>query len=755
MNDPDNLIYEFGPFLLEPHVRRLSRNGESVSLAAPEFELLMLLVRNRGRVVEKSEIMTAVWPDVEVEENNLTVRMSTLRRALGESKGYHPYIQTVSGRGYCLTAEVKEVPSPPITETVETVALDRSAAASSDAEPKSYEEQLVPSGSDVAPPSGDSVPHHVPRRKWEIRRFTLYAVLAVVLLATFLAYLVLRPRKTGESQAPAQSMKISRITQTGRVQWATLSPDGQHIAYAESDGELSSLWLQRVGPNNPLQLHPPAKLTYKDPSFSRDGNTLYYSKCQPGCRLYKMPVLGGVETALGFRADSRVAFSPDGKRMAYVRSEVEASGLVAVRMFVANADGTGEEALNWQGGGTSYQGGTPAWSPDGKVIALSIMLTEGGRSRMKVIGLGVADRTESTLIQSWNYIKDVVWLPDGSGFIINGRDDSAGAEPRMQVWRVPLTGGEARRITNDLSNYTSISLSVDGRTLIALQWQGTSGLWVAPAENPSAAAQVTVGTLDRRDGNVGLSVAPDGRLIYVSDHSGKKDLWSINADGTNLRQLTDGSHRDLTPVVSPDGRYIVFQSCRSNADSDRTYNIWRVDADGRNPTQLTRGTYDSEPTFSPDGQSVVYVSHDGHVPKLRRVPIGGGEPVPLTDEFSQHPGFSPDGKMLVYYRMNQKQRDQRHLVFIPAQGGAPIKTIPAPNNFGSIMRWAPAGDSLWYRDNTLTSIWLLPLDGTPPSALLKLRNQTLSTFSFSQDGRRLAYSSGSQLRDVVLITRFN
>jgi len=197
----------------------------------------------------------------------------------------------------------------------------------------------------------------------------------------------------------------------------------------------------------------------------------------------------------------------------------------------------------------------------------------------------------------------------------------------------------------------------------------------------------------------------------------------------------------------------VFQSCRNG--SDRTFNIWRVDADGRNRTQLTRGTYDSEPTFSPDGESVIYVANEEHLPRLRKVPIDGGEPVPVTEEFSQHPTFSPDGKVLAYYRMNQKQRDQRHLVFIPAQGGAPIKTLPAPKNFGSVMQWAPAGDSLWYRDNTLTSIWVLPLDGTPPSLLIKLSNQTLSTFSFSQDRRRLVYSSGPQLSDVVLITRFN
>jgi Tol biopolymer transport system component/DNA-binding winged helix-turn-helix (wHTH) protein len=753
LNAPDNLIYGFGPFLLEPHARRLSRHGESVPLAAPEFELLLLLVRNRGRVVEKREIMATVWPDAEVEENNLTVRMSSLRRALGERKGYHPYIQTVAGRGYCLVTQAKELHAQPGTGTPETVANTQGvpgAAVRLGGEPEAGDEQPVPSGSAVARRSGGGVLLAAARRKWEIRGLRLYALLLVGLLATSLFYGVLGRQRGGESQAPAQSMRMSRATQTGRVAWAAVSPDGQNIAYVERDGELHSLWLQRAGTNNPLQLLPPAKLTYKDPSFSRDGNTLYYSKCQPGCQLNRMPILGGVETALPVRADSPVTFSPDGRRMAYVWVAVAGTS-TEVSLMVSNADGTGEEALNSRRGGIAYQGGAPAWSPDGKVIALPILVGEGEQTHMKVIGVGVADRAESTLTsQRWRFIKDVAWLPDGGGLVINGRDEASAPELAMQIWRVPLTGGEARRISNDLNNYWRIGISADGSTLMALQLQSTSGLWIAPAEDPSAAAQVTRGTLDRHDGNLGLSVTPDGRLIYVSDLSGKRDLWSINADGSGLRQLTDGSHKDFFPAMTPDGRYVVFESTRDGA-----HGIWRADADGRNPARLTRGPYDSEPACSPDGKWVVYVSDDGGLPKLRKVPVEGGEPVPLTDEFAQHPAFSPDGKVIAYYRMDKQRRERRDIVFIPAQGGAPIKTLPAPKNFGSVMRWSPAGDSLSYRDNTLTGLWRLPLDGTPPGPLMNLRGQRLLTFCYSQDGRRLAYAGGPNLSDVILITRFN
>ena len=718
-----NVIYEFGPFLLEPLARRLSRHGESVPLAGPEFELLLLLVRNHGRVVEKREIMEAVWPDAVVEENNLTVRMSSLRRALGETKGYHPYIQTVTGRGYCLITPAKELPAELGTHTPDT--------------------QKIISGPAVAVPL-------LARRKWEIRGFKLYALLLVGLLVPLLIYGVMRRRNGREWEATVQ-FKMSWVTHTGRVAWAAISPDGQQIAYVERDVDLHSLWLQRAGTNNPLQLLPPAKLTYKELAFSRDGDTLYYSKCEPSCKLHKMPVLGGVETALPVRSDCPVTFSPDGKRMAYARVDTVGTE-TEMSLLIANADGTGEEVLYSRPGGVSYQNGAPAWSPDGKLIAVPILVDDSGRSYMKVVGVRVADRVEYTLTaQHWRWIKDVSWLPDGSGLIINGRDEASAPELAMQIWRVPLGGGEPRRITNDLNNYMRTSVSADGSTLMALQVQWTSSLSIAPAENPSAGVPVTHGTMDRQDGSLGLSIAPDGRLIYVSVLSGKRDLWAINADGTGLRQLTDGPHRDDYPVVTPDGRYVVFESTR-----DGTHSIWRVDADGRNPTQLTRGRYDDEPVCSADGKWVLYIGNDdGKSPRLRKVPIEGGEYVALTEEFAQHPAVSPDGKVIAYYFMDQKQRERREIVFIPWQGSTPIKRVPAPKNFGSIMRWAPAGDSLSYHDNTLTGIWRMPVDGTTPTPLMNLRGERISTFCYSPDGRRLAYASGPSLSDVILITQFN
>ncbi|HEV8369081.1 MAG TPA: winged helix-turn-helix domain-containing protein [Pyrinomonadaceae bacterium] len=100
--------FEFGPFRLDVSERLLSRDGEPVPVTAKVFELLVLLIRNRGHALSKDDLMSKLWPDTIVEENNLTVNMSALRKALSDDSTHPQYIETVPRRGYRFVAEVKE-----------------------------------------------------------------------------------------------------------------------------------------------------------------------------------------------------------------------------------------------------------------------------------------------------------------------------------------------------------------------------------------------------------------------------------------------------------------------------------------------------------------------------------------------------------------------------------------------------------------------------------------------------------------------
>src|SRR5579862_9200504 len=107
MATPVNVLYEFGPFQLDPPERLLLCDGKPVSLPPKAFDLLLALVDRSGHLVEKDELLKIVWPGAFVEEGNLAVTVSLVRKALNDDRGHHKYIETVSKRGYRFVAEVK------------------------------------------------------------------------------------------------------------------------------------------------------------------------------------------------------------------------------------------------------------------------------------------------------------------------------------------------------------------------------------------------------------------------------------------------------------------------------------------------------------------------------------------------------------------------------------------------------------------------------------------------------------------------
>src|SRR6266487_3780342 len=101
MNEPQSYIYEFGDFRVDAAKRLLvNRDGEAIPVTPKVFDTLLYLVEHQGLVLDKDELMQAIWPHTVVEENNLNQSISALRRVLGESRGESRYIATVPGRGY-------------------------------------------------------------------------------------------------------------------------------------------------------------------------------------------------------------------------------------------------------------------------------------------------------------------------------------------------------------------------------------------------------------------------------------------------------------------------------------------------------------------------------------------------------------------------------------------------------------------------------------------------------------------------------
>lgn len=140
-------------------------------------------------------------------------------------------------------------------------------------------------------------------------------------------------------------------------------------------------------------------------------------------------------------------------------------------------------------------------------------------------------------------------------------------------------------MTKDLSDYVRLSVTADGKTVITTEQENPGNLWTLPVgADPSEARQITFGRNLMTD-TTGVSWTPDGKIVYATNAGGGWEIWKINADGTDQKQLTEncaGNDSCSQPVVSPDGRYIVFQASRAGVG-----NIWRMDADGADPVKLT------------------------------------------------------------------------------------------------------------------------------------------------------------------------
>ena len=733
MSKETKRFYEFGPYRIDTVNRRLMRGEEVVPLKAKAVDTLIYLIERGGDVVEKEELMKTLWPDSFVEEANLTQNIYMLRKALGGGA----YIETIPRRGYRFIAQVKqsEDVAPDLIFIKEKTRL-------------SYEEEYESDSPDIGSEAEDKrqgiidiTPRQTPllttgEATSRLKRRTWFAI-AGLLGVALLVGLVLWLRNSGP---PFQTAKLAKFTTTGKAIKAAISGDGKYVVYVLSDTGQQSVWLRQMVTGIELQIVAPLRTDYYGLTFSRDGNFIYYVNQDQNqlAVLYQVPTLGGTPDKLIEDVDSPVTLSPDDKQLAFIRFSPGTASVV-----IANANGSGERVLATTHTGDAMRIGPngvlpPSWSPDGNIIACPVSINSS-RWDQSIYGFRVKDGAGQELTKNhWPALGRIEWLPNGSGLLATIIETET--TPDQQIWFVPYPKGDARRITNDLTDYRDLSVTADGRTIITIQSEKKGNIWLASTSDLDHPTQLTVTSYD---GLNGLSWTPDGRLVYTSLIAGEQNLWVTSLNGGNAKQLTAHAGFSEQPAVSPDGRYIVLLSNRNGQEQ-----LWRIDIDGRNPLQLTHGTADTQPTFTADGQWVIYRS--GSPASLLRVSINGGEPVLLTDR-GFDPNVSPDGKTIALgYRATPAGKNT--IAILPVDGGTPKSIGDWRAEYGRL-RWAPDGSAIAYaaRQEGVGNIWVQPLDGSAPRQLTHWNPGPIWSFDWSRDGKWLAYTSGSLTSDVVVI----
>lgn len=535
----------------------------------------------------------------------------------------------------------------------------------------------------------------------------------------------------------AEPISQMRIQTVGDVLETAISRDGKLLLYTATDSKKYSLRIKNLDDNKTLTVISDSDSVIYDPTFSPDGHSIFYlDHSDPhlsGYSLYKVAAQGGVPEKLIEDVDSTVTFSPDGNEIAFRRNIPRKDESY---LMLAKTDGSAERVLAVRPNNDQGFVNNPVWSPDGKTIVTMALEKTNDNKPYLLFAINVADGSITQIgSEQWRSTLDLQWLPGGQEILVNATDKPGGF---TQFWRVSYPDGKIVKVTDDFNKYQGASLNADGTLLATTLIRRNVDLFVAPSNNLSEAKKIR-----SIDGTAyyGFDWTPDGKIVFSTNAGGNRDLWMMEADGTNPHQLTNDNFVNYAPVVTPDGRYIVYVSEKAGKS-----NIWRMNIDGSNPARLTNGDNDLTPTVTPDSRWILYQNTS-----IQKISIDGGEPTQITSRNIGMVQVSPDGKFIsVKYLTDQKLTKYR-LAILPITGGEPVKIFDR-----SLESWIWVGDSIIYPDYQGENVNLFSrsIKTDQITQLTNFANDKILGIVFSKDGKQVILIRGSITNEAVIIKNF-
>jgi serine/threonine protein kinase len=581
-------------------------------------------------------------------------------------------------------------------------------------------------------------------RKWSL-------VVPLLLIAAAGFYYTFKTKSNTRLLERPFNLRFERLHLSGDITEIAIAPDGKYVAYSVVEAGKHSIRVRELTTASDLRVTSVSNSSYSGLSFSPDGTFVYYLENQAETgTLYRVSKLGGGQRSILENVNTAVTFSPDGSRMAFVRSN---NAVDPADLVIAPADGGSSLVLvrrkpsDNRFFSSDMRGPGPAWSPDGKSIAC---VTHGSRgTQLTEVSIEVIDIESGTArpvkAGPWHHISRLSWLGDGSGMIVAATQT---AEGPGQLY---LVGDDATlQITNDPNNYTHVSGARDSSVFVTRNIERISSLWqVSLMESPATTINV-----EQNKGLAEVERGPEGRLVYSVFDGKNINLWL--QDGSGRRQLTFEANNSKA-TISPDGRYIVFCSTRAG-----TMNIWRMNSDGTQPLQLTTGTYQDLPSVTPDSKWIIYRTGKS----VRKVSIDGGPPQVLLNREVQGPSLSPDGRLLAFFVNDQPDSQAWHVEIYDLTLRSIVKRFALPDStrpFNGMnltpdnrLRWTPDGKGFAYVSSSsgASNIWLQPLDRGQFRKLTDFKDAEITSFDWSDDGRQIVLVRDTRAYVPVLVRLF-
>lgn len=700
MSFENSHLYIFKEFRLDVDEKALFRNGEEISITPKAFHLLRILVENHGATVKKEHLFSEIWTNSFVEEGNLAFTARLLRKVLGDDAKHPIFIETIPRKGYRFIADVSE----------------KTAILASEATPAAQKKE-------------DSLIAYLP----SIAAILVFSLTALIPAGWYFSGQL----AVSAPSAPILSVPFNaeRLTSSGNAVQAVISPNGNLVAYLDRANEKWSIWLKQLSTSENIQITPPAAVTYSGLVFSRDGNSLFFARNDEGKKklaIYRINTFGGIPTKLVEKTEGWISVSPDDKQISFVRCEYSRDDHCS--LFVADAVSGNERRIFTSAEPTRIADNQ--FSPDGRYIAFASGQSRTGSNEFGLFRLDLSNGDVDEIgSRKFFNIKSLKWLPGGDGLLITARDANS---HKFSVWSVSAGSGEANQLTNDDGNFSGLSIDAGGELLVATKVDSNFTISYEAAREPSSRKPIAPGA--------DIALAPDGTIVYGS---ADRNIWKIDKDGSNKRQLTSDPSTDIAPLVSSDGKVIYFTSNRSGVS-----HIWRMNSDGSGQKQVTQNVGGYARHISSDGEWLYYKTC--LTDSFRKVRANGREEQDAYEIGSPVDAFSPDAKSIAYFIRNAESEASEVRIGIRSLGTEePIRTIRIGDRSSepSHLQWSDDGRTLFYiaRAKDRFSLWRLPIAAATAKVLADLGTDPIEDIVVSGDGSSIVSVRGKWLHDAFLI----
>jgi Tol biopolymer transport system component len=573
----------------------------------------------------------------------------------------------------------------------------------------------------------------------------------LLLLTSGAAWLYLSQRRSEARPA----MRVVPLTSfPGREDQAAISPDGNQIAFAwgGEKGDNGDIYVKSINGDRPLRITSDPALDFL-PAWSPDGQRICfvrYSHDEGTFTVFVVSALGTTPERMLFsltHMPANLAWSPDGK---FIATSDSPPGSKASSIVLFSPE-SGEKRNLTTPPGNYWADSTPAFSPDSRSVAfvrentpvtgdIYIVPITGGEPR-RVTYDNARHVFESGIVGGLS------WTADGTELIFSSTRGGTAS-----LWRVAAVGGEPERLAVGGDSTYSPSVSLQGHRLVYMKVSGGTPVYRVEVASSKRQGVAPTRFLSSTREDASPRYSPNGkRIAFQSDRSGNPEIWMCDSDGQNLSQLTSFRKGVAgTPQWAPDSSQIAFDY-RATGTSD----IYVINVAGGVPRRVTNeSSDDSVPSWSRDGRYLYFASNRGGDLQIWKTAVDGGQAWQLTKQGGFTAFESADGKYLYYSKVGVPGVWRR-----PLDGGPEVLVLNRPGA-GEWGQWALADDGIYFINskaeagNTVELFSFATQDVTQVVSL-GYALEFVSGLAVSPDRHQILYTKQDPLNsDIMLVEDF-